>query len=80
MTHQLSERQIAAKVPACVRSHPGAIDNVWGIRHFWLGEPDMELSFIQRALQRLADDGLTGYREEPLMLRGRAWHAQELAR
>ena len=80
MTRQMSERQIAAKVLAYMRSSPGAVDNVWGIRQFWLGEPDMELSRIERALQGLADDGLMGYRDEPLMLGGRVWYALQAAR
>ena len=80
MTDQWSEKQVAARVLAYVRSNPGAVDNVWGIRQFWLGEPDMELSRIERALQGLADDGLRGYRDEPLMLGGRVWYALQAAR
>jgi signal transduction histidine kinase len=34
---QRSEKQIAARVLAYVRSNPSAVDNVWGIRQFWLG-------------------------------------------
>jgi len=80
MADQRSEEQVAASVLAYVRSNPGAVDNVWGIRQFWLGEPVMELSLIERALQRLADDGLRGYRDEPLMLGGRVWYALQAAR
>jgi len=80
MTNQVSERQVAARVLAYVRSNPGAVDNVWGIRQFWLGEPDMEHSSIEWALQSLADDGLMGCRDEPLMLGGRVWYPLEAAR
>ena len=80
MTRQMSERQIAAKVLAYMRSSPGAVDNVWGIRQFWLRDADMELSLIERALQSLVDDGLMSYRDEPLMLGGRVWYALQAAR
>jgi len=80
MTNQVSEKQLAARVLAHMRSYPGAVDNVCGIRQFWLGDPDMELSCIERALQSLADDGLMGYRDEPLMLGGRIWYAPQHAR
>ena len=80
MADQRSEKQIAARVLAYVRSNPSAVDNVWGIKQFWLGDPDMELSLIERALQSLADDGLMGYRDEPLMLGGRVWYALQATR
>ena len=63
-----------------MRSNPGAVDNVCGIRPFWLGEQDTELSCIERALQSLADGGLMGYRDEPLMLGGRVWYALQATR
>ena len=80
MADHQSEKQVAASVLAYVQSNPGAVDNVWGIRQFWLGEPVMELSLIERALQGLADDGLMGYLDEPLMLGGRVWYALQAVR
>ena len=80
MADHQSEKQVAASVLAYVRSNPGAVDNVWGIRQFWLRDADMELSLIERALQSLVDDGLMGYRDEPLMLGGRVWYALRAAR
>ena len=80
MADHRSEKQVAASVLAYVRSNPGAVDNVWGVRQFWLGDPDMELSLLEQALQSLADDGVMGYRDEPLMLGGRVWYALQAAR
>jgi len=60
MAHNWSEKQVAARVLAYVRSNPGAVDNVWGIRQYWLGDPDFELLRIERALQSLAEDRLRG--------------------
>jgi hypothetical protein len=75
MTDEWREKQIAARVLDYVRSNPGAVDNVWGIRESWLHEPDMDLSLIERALQSLADDGVVASRDEPVMLGGRVWFA-----
>ena len=80
MTDQWSEKQVAAKVLDYVRSNPSAVDNVWGIRQFWLGDPDMELSLLERALDSLADDGVMACRHEPLMLGGRVWYALQAVR
>jgi hypothetical protein len=57
MTDQWREKQMAATVLDYVRSNPSAVDTVWSIRQSWLDDPDMDLSLVERALQRLADDG-----------------------
>lgn len=80
MTEQRRERQIAARVLDYVRSNPSAVDNIWGIRQFWLGDPDLDLALVERALQSLADDGFIGTRDEPLMLGGKVWYALQATR
>ena len=80
MTDQWSAKQIEVRVLAYVRSNPNAIDNVWGIRQFWLGDPDLEISVLERALQSLVDDGFMACRDEPLMLGGRVWYALQPTR
>jgi hypothetical protein len=80
MTDQCGDKQIAARVLDYVRGNPSAVDNVWGIRQSWLDDPDMDLSLVERALQRLADDGFMASRDAPLMLGGRVWNALQVAR
>jgi hypothetical protein len=80
MTDQWREKQIAETVVDYLRSSPGAVDNIWGIRQLWLNEPDMDLSLVERALQSLADDGVMACRDEPLMLGGRVSYAVQAAR
>jgi hypothetical protein len=80
MTDQCGEKQIAARVLDYVKSNPSAVDNVWGIRQSWLDDPDMDLSLVEQALQRLADDGFMACRDAPLMLGGKVWYAVQAVR
>jgi hypothetical protein len=80
MTDQWRAKQVAAGVLDYVRSNPSAVDNVWGIRQSCLDDPDMDLSLVEHALQRLADDGFMACRDAPLMLGGKVWYAVQAAR